>query len=490
MLTDTRFPTYLFNLSGLVPTQRWLFTSELLRSLRPHSTTAIFALTDEHSAHTTTTTKVLPTQGTVLHLTLSELFANSAMDNEAMIERTTSCTLRELAFSTQDLITLQQYAIFPDDTLNDVLHVSLYYLLNMHLSDDGLLRLITVLLPQQRHVGDMPLGTIVRNTASQPIFWGLDFTLLTSGHLDALIMHEPLLATLAAMNITTWQELTYLTEFQLLCQLGVNIRTMAMIFTLWQLRAEMKVFLAEVAQGITQDAYQSFETLVNTFIRQTGATDRDLEILLGRWGLLEGRKWTLDELGRREAVSRERIKQIERKRVKACQNVGRLTSILHFWVVVNDALVTRGGVMLASDLAQDLMRYFDWNTPPHAESLANFLTLWPQCRLIWENPIRVELPSHPCLYCVCLSQVFPQVLKQTPGEMLTCKQACESLQRQCRQRCASQRPTFPSFTSGYLFHLKTQLPEMMLDEDKCYSSRAWTLWQTQQCKFAFTGEAH
>lgn len=482
MLTDTQFQPYSFIHSNHIPAQRWLLTSTLLRSLHPQLSTAIPVLANDYSTLKSPIV-VLPVQGTVLHLTLADIFSHSAIESEVLIERVSSYTLREVACSAQDLVTLQQYAIFPDDALNDVLRVSLCYLLSMHLSDDGLLRLLTVLLPQH-HIGDMPLGTMVRNISSQPIFWGLDFSLLTSGHLDALIMHEPLLAALASLNITTWQELTRLTEFQLLYQLGVTMRTMALIFTLWQLRAEMMVFLAEVSKGITLEAYHSFEMLVDTFICQTGATKREQDILLGRWGLLEGRKWTLDELARREDVSRVRISQIERKRVKACYSAGRLVSILHFWIAVNDALVSHGGVMLARELAQDLMRYFDWTTVPNEESLANVLTLWPQCRLIWENPIRVELPAHPCLYCASISQVFPHVLEQTPEETLTCQHACELLQRQCRQRCTLQRPTFPRFSSGYLFHLKTQLPEIMLDEDKCYSSRAWTLNTTRRCRYA------
>lgn len=485
MLLDELSQTYPFNLSGSIPTQRWLFTSTLLRSLHLFLPTPP-AITTDNIDVPTTPVVTFPSHGTVLHLTLGELFTHSVADNEVLRERTASLTLSDLAFSPQDLASFQQYAIYADDALSDVLCLSIHYLLHMRLSDDALLRLLTALLPQQRHIGDVPLGTMVREIATRPIFSGLDFSLLTSGHLDALIMHEPLLASLATLNITTWQELTRLTEIHLLCYLGVNMRTMALICTLWQLRAEMTAFLAEIDRGIPLETYQSFETLVTTFIHQTGATEREQKILLGRWGLLEGRKWTLEELAHREDVTRERIYQLEQKRVKACYHAGRLTSILHFWLAVNDALVTRGGVMLARDLAADLKRYFGWAVAPHEESLANFLALWPQCKLVWEHPIRVEWPSHPCLYCECLPRVFPYILSQAPEETLTCQQACELLQRQCRQRCTLQRPSLPHISVGYLFHLKTQLPEMMLDEDKCYSSRAWTLNATHRRRFALT----
>lgn len=486
MLPEARSQTYYpLNLSGSIPTQRWLFTSTLLRSLRLFFSPSHFTAADDIDARMTPTL-ALPAHGTVLHLTLAELYAHSMLDSEVMLERTAGYTLRDLVFSPQDQLAFQQYAIFPDDALCDVLRLSIRYLLHMRLSEDGLLRLLTALFPQQRHIGDMPLGSMVRATAAEAIFSGLDFSLLSNGHLSALIIHEPLLASLAALNITTWQELITLTEFQLLYHLGVNMHTLATIFTLWQLREEMMIFLAEVTHGIALEAYQSFESLVETFLRKTGASKRELDILQGRWGLLEGRKWTQEELAQREDVSRERIYQIERKRVKACYTTGHLASILHFWVAVNDALVSRGGVMLARDLAIDLMSYFDWTVAPHAECLANFLSLWPQCKLIWENPIRVEWPSHPCLYCECLPQVFPHLLTQAPEETLTCEQACELLQQQCRTRCSLQRPFLPSFSTGYLFHLTTQLPEITLDEDRCYSSRAWTLWQIRRRQFAFT----
>lgn len=37
---------------------------------------------------------------------------------------------------------------------------------------------------------------------------------------------------------------------------------------------------------------------------------RTREILALRWGLVDGRRWTLEEIGRRYRLSRERVRQI------------------------------------------------------------------------------------------------------------------------------------------------------------------------------------
>ncbi|MFZ3570315.1 sigma-70 family RNA polymerase sigma factor [Streptomyces sp. BH097] len=47
-----------------------------------------------------------------------------------------------------------------------------------------------------------------------------------------------------------------------------------------------------------------------------GFSGRIIEILLLRYGFVDGERWTLDEIGRRFGVTRERIRQIEKKSIK------------------------------------------------------------------------------------------------------------------------------------------------------------------------------
>lgn len=59
--------------------------------------------------------------------------------------------------------------------------------------------------------------------------------------------------------------------------------------------------------------------LAISFIK-AGLTDREKDILMYRFGLVDGRCWTLEEVGKKFNVTRERIRQLEVKAIKKLRN--------------------------------------------------------------------------------------------------------------------------------------------------------------------------
>ena len=54
-----------------------------------------------------------------------------------------------------------------------------------------------------------------------------------------------------------------------------------------------------------------------------GLTDREEKVLRMRFGLLDGRQRTLEEVGREFGVTRERIRQIEAKAIRKLRHPSR-----------------------------------------------------------------------------------------------------------------------------------------------------------------------
>ena len=61
-----------------------------------------------------------------------------------------------------------------------------------------------------------------------------------------------------------------------------------------------------------------------------GLTDREEKVLRMRFGLLDGRQRTLEEVGREFGVTRERIRQIEAKALKKLRHPSKSKKLKDF----------------------------------------------------------------------------------------------------------------------------------------------------------------
>ena len=62
-------------------------------------------------------------------------------------------------------------------------------------------------------------------------------------------------------------------------------------------------------------------------------TDREEKVLRLRYGLLDGKTHTLEEVGREFGVTRERIRQIESKALRKLRSPQRQNKLKEFYVV-------------------------------------------------------------------------------------------------------------------------------------------------------------
>jgi hypothetical protein len=81
-----------------------------------------------------------------------------------------------------------------------------------------------------------------------------------------------------------------------------------------------------------------------------GLSEREAHIVKARFGLIDGKLWTLDELGKEWGVNRERIRQIEAKAMSKLRHPHRSTNLRPFmddqvqewpWTSVNERMPVR-----------------------------------------------------------------------------------------------------------------------------------------------------
>ncbi len=97
--------------------------------------------------------------------------------------------------------------------------------------------------------------------------------------------------------------------------------------------SEEKVIMDYVADGNSDEQYHTIEILilgekVNEVLDQL--SEREQNILRLRFGFIDGKIWTLDEIGREYEVTRERIRQIEAKALEKLGNKKEVKSLKTF----------------------------------------------------------------------------------------------------------------------------------------------------------------
>ncbi len=115
---------------------------------------------------------------------------------------------------------------------------------------------------------------------------------------------------------------------------------------------------------------EALDPLVVVISAVNSLKDREREVLLGRFGLEDGNKLTLEAIGSKFGVTRERARQVENSAIKklAEKPTKDLAKLLK---IVNSYLLEMGGVMSLTGLAQ----YFKIGNDQRRDAELNALRL-------------------------------------------------------------------------------------------------------------------
>lgn len=145
---------------------------------------------------------------------------------------------------------------------------------------------------------------------------------------------------------------------------------------------------------VAQDPLMVVTSAVN------GLKEREREVLLSRYGLVDGEKATLDAVGKKFGVTRERVRQVESAAIKKiASKPGK--ELAHLIKVVNHHLVESGGVVSL----EELVKYFKLPEDPRLEAEMNALRL-----IMAINPEVVMLGRTDLLRVGWATKDFPQTM--------------------------------------------------------------------------------
>jgi len=413
-----------------------------------------------------------PADWSLLSRTLPELFQVSLEKNNGSNYNELT-TIGTLGFSPYDTARLAKMVVFPEDSAENLFAMSIGYLLQSGISDDAFSIILDHLARISGRSSWAQLPNLSANLSDVAIYADIPIGLIE----DQLVTHfsyPDIIATNANKPAAiTWGELERITERMAIERLGFTIRGIETIKYLWSLKDQAIGIHNAISKGLPAEAYRSFEQLTDAFVNSVVKKKHDSAVLKGRLGFLEGKKWTLEEVGQRENLSRERIRQIEKKLMQVLQKPRTQERLFRLWLTVDEILTSGGGVCCASEIAESLTNRWKWPTPPSDEALALFLSLSVSYEVIWESPIRIILPKQKCVGCAEIGSVLTKAVESQPNWTLPFEKADAVMRYFCHSRACVEAIKISRFSKGFLHFLDDTIEEIVADETACYTQYAW-----------------
>lgn len=420
-----------------------------------------------------------PADWSLVNRSLPDLCQLSPLPFSYRIEPETS--IGSLGLPAADLERLRSVAVLPEDSIHLLYSITTGYLIQAGLSDGAL---SIMLAASARISGSAAVASqsgYQQDVPDLSLYAGLPPDLV-----DQLVVPDfrfPALLGIAGSETATvpWGAVARITERTVVQKLGISAAALRAIHYLWQLQ-ERAVSIAESARaGLPTKAYGDFARLAEGYLELAVAkicggslgherAPQCRQLLRARLRMIDGRKWTLSELGQRYGVTGERIRQMESRLLAVLKSPETRGHLDYLWHLLDHLLVTGGGVRYLSELCVSLRDIHGWPHLPSEEALASVMELSSKYQVVWDFPMRVSLPEPCCVGCATSRRAVLRAMETTPDMVLSVDEALGIMLEVCqRERCPELgKVTF--FSKSIFDYLAASTAEIMVQgEQLCLS---------------------
>lgn len=389
--------------------------------------------------------------------------------------------LSSLAFPEKEWRRLEGYGLYPDDGLENILVLSLEYIYSIWRSEDD----FTYIIGQIAALAGRALGAEVKWDVEHICTTSMlveDSKIIPLGSLyitNSFIPDESI-QFLHALGILKWSDLK-LSMSDLARLYGFSFKLIEFLIRLQMLQPDIERFVSCMAPILKyKQANSSFESLMRYLIQRRIGSKRDVEIIMERMALGSERPKTLDNLGRKMGLTRERVRQIEKKLLRRLQHQSFVKDLLPLWVVVLSSIEAHG-VLRVSKIARLLQSHFGWSKAPSIDGLINLMSI------VWENTlekngIRFEqeffiLSSFQCIMCSKIDKHITGLMSSSTE--MPIKEAVPKIGSFCMTECndgMNQRWVISSSFVEFMVINKQAISEsIMISKNKLLSKEHWNL---------------
>jgi hypothetical protein len=425
----------------------------------------------------------IPEEWSILSQSLYDIlnYKQSLLSSIQNIQLDEMHTIEDLKIYNNDTKQLRVISLFPEDNTELIYSISLNYLIEADLSEETFKSLVNFLLNDSGCIKKQLKDIISENI----IFADLSIENINSFIVKDLpvdfkkniIKDYPNDNNLIIynQNIVKWQDVAQLSEKDIIDTYGFTMAGLRLIHQIWDLKDKAVKLNEEISKGLPIEAYDSFEQLVHDFIQTIVNNKRESRILMGRLGVLDGRKWTLGELGQKENLTRERIRQIEQKKIPLIKSDKSINQLKRLWYIVTDILTVSGGVCCVSEISEYLKKYCEWTLLPTDVAMASLINLNTKFEINFTPPIRIILPEYQCLSCNKIRTKLTESVNNSNDGTLLFDEAINVLNSFCSKNNCNISSCIPLFSKGFLYTIIDEQDDIIIENSIFYNRHSWTL---------------
>jgi len=444
-----------------------------------------------------------PAEWSLLSRTLPEIFNVTLPHSSSSIDAA-QFTINDLGIPPIDVDRLRGMVLFPEDPADVLFSISVSYLLDASIGDKTLSIILDYLA---RICGFTDRFHIIENLSDIAIFADIKTSLFEEFLLAEFSNLGSILTSVLNAPITKVGDIEKMSERSIIERCGFTIQGLKALQCIWKIKGQALKIEKAMPQGLPVEAYVGFEPLVDAFVQSVvgyGAfgktsklnmassagndlrlqacrflratptsTKRHYNLLKGRLGWLDGRKWTLEELGQRENLTRERVRQIEQKLMSFLQKPRTLERLYRLWLAVNEAVTAAGGVCWVAEVAESLRKRWQWPTLPSDEALATLIDLSSNYDVDWTPPIKIIMPHCKCVSCTEVGTALAKTVETQPNGMLPFGQAFSIMGEFCQGQPCYKSSSVLQFSTAYLHFLADAIENIEADDIGFYTQYAW-----------------
>lgn len=412
-----------------------------------------------------------PADWSILNRSLSDLFQLPPLPPDG--EPASEANIATLGLPAAELERLRAISLFPEDPIHLLGSLSLGYLSQAGLGDT-VFHVIHPALARCHGLAGPELPSLASaQVGDSSLYAGIAPDLLDSLAVLAFpcsIMLETETGSLPpAVPFST---LTKITERTVIERLGLCSAALRDIGNLWFLQERAASLQWSARAGLPSRAYGDFYRLADAYldlalsrIPSKQNVEAHRRMLRGRLRLMDGRKWSLRELGKREGVTHERVRQVEHQLMQLLKSPELLQHLGYLWQLLEHILVSGGGVRYLSELAGALAETLGWPSTP-GEALAAIVELSPNYQVIWDAPIRVVLARNCCARCAAIGAAVTEAVEAAPDGVISFEAGLEQAQQSCRNSSCPELGKIERFSSSILHCVADTTPGILVRNEQ------------------------
>lgn len=332
--------------------------------------------------------KQVPATHSLLDKTIIDIFGISDTERNILISYFENSTFSVLGFTEDKWRRLSQFCVYQEDTLDDILALSISYIYKWWPSEPqfsqvlkSIISLITKALNRsvvldfdnmtnnEEIFSNVSAGSIVNDLFITPFFVPQD-------RLDRL--HD--------FGIYQWSKMFELTGYEALKRYGLNGKAIELLTLLesFHVYADKITNIFKPLEHREPEPY-SLESVVWNWVSERTKNARDAKVFSERMGWNGDEPQTLESVGQKHGLTRERVRQIEKKYIQKLKHQKSLDELYPLWVMIDSLLYESAGILSLSEMTKKLQLLFKSDRPFSESGMDNILIFAP------ENMFRQEM---------------------------------------------------------------------------------------------------